>query len=281
MLFVGIIEEFAKLLVPLVIFLVLRPRDPRGGVVVGVASGMGFATWRRWGTASRSSCGPAASPPWTRSCCCAGCSPRLPHRLDRHDRRDAVAHPLGAAPRPGRVGVPRRPTSWPSRCTRRGTPQQRPRPPRRRRRRARRAVRSFLVKAHRRPPLSRPRRPRGRRGAGSFTRARTVRATHVVAEPFTAPASAVHDRSGARSGAPRRGRSGAAARSRSASAGRASRRTASGRAARSCAARVQPPLVGLVPAQQVQLPVPGEDGAAAQPQAAERARPRRRVPPAR
>jgi RsiW-degrading membrane proteinase PrsW (M82 family) len=49
MLFVGIIEEFAKLLVPLVIFLVLRPRDPRGGVVVGVASGMGFATLETMG----------------------------------------------------------------------------------------------------------------------------------------------------------------------------------------------------------------------------------------
>ncbi|MFB9376652.1 PrsW family intramembrane metalloprotease [Kineococcus gynurae] len=49
MLFVGIIEEFAKLLVPLVLVLVLRPRDPRGGVVVGIAAGMGFATLETMG----------------------------------------------------------------------------------------------------------------------------------------------------------------------------------------------------------------------------------------
>ncbi|MEW9266230.1 PrsW family intramembrane metalloprotease [Kineococcus endophyticus] len=49
MLFVGLIEEFAKLVVPLAVFLVLRPRDPRGGVVVGVASGMGFAVLETMG----------------------------------------------------------------------------------------------------------------------------------------------------------------------------------------------------------------------------------------
>nr|WP_179756924.1 PrsW family glutamic-type intramembrane protease [Kineococcus aurantiacus] len=49
MLFVGIIEEFAKLIVPLVVFAVRRPRDPRGGVVVGVAAGMGFAVLETMG----------------------------------------------------------------------------------------------------------------------------------------------------------------------------------------------------------------------------------------
>ncbi|PRY15193.1 PrsW family glutamic-type intramembrane protease [Kineococcus rhizosphaerae] len=49
MLFVGVIEEFAKLIVPLVLFLVLRPKDPRGGVVVGVAAGTGFAVLETMG----------------------------------------------------------------------------------------------------------------------------------------------------------------------------------------------------------------------------------------
>lgn len=49
MVFVGLIEEAAKLLVPLVVFLVVRPRDPRDGVVIGIASGMGFATLETMG----------------------------------------------------------------------------------------------------------------------------------------------------------------------------------------------------------------------------------------
>lgn len=43
MLFVGLIEEASKLIVPVVLYLIFRPHNPRSGVVVGVASGMGFA----------------------------------------------------------------------------------------------------------------------------------------------------------------------------------------------------------------------------------------------
>lgn len=46
---VGVIEEAAKLIVPVILYLVLRPQDPRGGVVVGIASGMGFATLETMG----------------------------------------------------------------------------------------------------------------------------------------------------------------------------------------------------------------------------------------
>ena len=49
MLLVGFIEEAAKLVVPLLVLLVTRPRDPRGGIVVGVASGMGFAALETMG----------------------------------------------------------------------------------------------------------------------------------------------------------------------------------------------------------------------------------------
>jgi len=49
MLFVGIIEEASKLLVPLLLFVLLRPRDPRGGVIIGIASGMGFAVLETMG----------------------------------------------------------------------------------------------------------------------------------------------------------------------------------------------------------------------------------------
>jgi RsiW-degrading membrane proteinase PrsW (M82 family) len=51
MLAVGLIEESAKLVVPLVVLLCLRPRDPRIGVIIGVASGMGFATLETMGYA--------------------------------------------------------------------------------------------------------------------------------------------------------------------------------------------------------------------------------------
>ncbi len=43
-LLVGLIEEAAKLVVPVVLLLTWRPRPPRGGVVIGVAAGMGFGT---------------------------------------------------------------------------------------------------------------------------------------------------------------------------------------------------------------------------------------------
>jgi len=49
MLFVGLIEEAAKLVVPLVVLLVSRYRGAAAGVVVGVASGMGFATLETMG----------------------------------------------------------------------------------------------------------------------------------------------------------------------------------------------------------------------------------------
>jgi RsiW-degrading membrane proteinase PrsW (M82 family) len=49
MLAVGFIEEAAKLVVPLVVFVLLRRRDPREGVLIGIASGMGFATLETMG----------------------------------------------------------------------------------------------------------------------------------------------------------------------------------------------------------------------------------------
>lgn len=50
MFFVGLIEESAKLVVPLLVVLVVRRyRNPAAGVVVGVASGMGFATLETMG----------------------------------------------------------------------------------------------------------------------------------------------------------------------------------------------------------------------------------------
>ena len=49
MITVGFVEEAAKLLVPFLVFLVVRPRDPRPGVVIGIASGMGFATLETMG----------------------------------------------------------------------------------------------------------------------------------------------------------------------------------------------------------------------------------------
>jgi protease PrsW len=49
MLAVGLIEEGAKLIVPLLVLLVTRHRSPRAGVIIGVASGMGFATLETMG----------------------------------------------------------------------------------------------------------------------------------------------------------------------------------------------------------------------------------------
>jgi RsiW-degrading membrane proteinase PrsW (M82 family) len=49
MLFVGLIEEAAKLVVPFVVLLVSRYRGAAAGVVIGVASGMGFATLETMG----------------------------------------------------------------------------------------------------------------------------------------------------------------------------------------------------------------------------------------
>lgn len=44
MVVIATIEEAAKLLVPAVLLLAWRPQDTRGGVVIGVAAGMGFGT---------------------------------------------------------------------------------------------------------------------------------------------------------------------------------------------------------------------------------------------
>lgn len=49
MITVGLAEESAKLVVPFLVFLVVRPHDPRHGVVIGIASGMGFATLETMG----------------------------------------------------------------------------------------------------------------------------------------------------------------------------------------------------------------------------------------
>lgn len=49
MLFVGLIEESAKLVVPLLVLLLSRYRGAAAGVLVGVASGMGFATLETMG----------------------------------------------------------------------------------------------------------------------------------------------------------------------------------------------------------------------------------------
>jgi RsiW-degrading membrane proteinase PrsW (M82 family) len=49
MLLVGLIEEGAKLIVPLVLVVLVRRPDPRAGVTIGIASGMGFATLETMG----------------------------------------------------------------------------------------------------------------------------------------------------------------------------------------------------------------------------------------
>ena len=49
MIFVGLIEESAKLVVPLLVLLISRYRGAAAGVVIGVASGMGFATLETMG----------------------------------------------------------------------------------------------------------------------------------------------------------------------------------------------------------------------------------------
>ena len=49
MVLIGIIEEAAKLIVPVILYLLWRPQDPRGGIIIGIASGMGFATLETMG----------------------------------------------------------------------------------------------------------------------------------------------------------------------------------------------------------------------------------------
>lgn len=49
MIMVGLIEESAKLIVPVIILIFTRRRDPAAGVIIGIASGMGFATLETMG----------------------------------------------------------------------------------------------------------------------------------------------------------------------------------------------------------------------------------------
>ena len=49
MILVGLIEESAKLVVPIILLVFLRRPDPQAGVIIGVASGMGFATLETMG----------------------------------------------------------------------------------------------------------------------------------------------------------------------------------------------------------------------------------------
>ena len=49
MILVGIIEESAKLVVPVLIYLFARRTDSRVGIIVGIAAGMGFATMETMG----------------------------------------------------------------------------------------------------------------------------------------------------------------------------------------------------------------------------------------
>ena len=49
MIMVGLIEEGAKLIVPLLVLILTRHRSPQAGVIIGVASGMGFATLETMG----------------------------------------------------------------------------------------------------------------------------------------------------------------------------------------------------------------------------------------
>jgi protease PrsW len=49
MVLVGVIEEAAKLIVPVMLYVLWRPHDPRDGIIIGIASGMGFATLETMG----------------------------------------------------------------------------------------------------------------------------------------------------------------------------------------------------------------------------------------
>ena len=75
MIMVGLIEEAAKLIVPLLVLIFSSTRRSRDGVIIGVASGMGFATLETMGTASALCCPAAIWPRLTRPCSCGRCSP--------------------------------------------------------------------------------------------------------------------------------------------------------------------------------------------------------------
>jgi protease PrsW len=49
MVLVAVIEEAAKLIVPVILYLLWRPNNPRVGITIGIASGMGFATLETMG----------------------------------------------------------------------------------------------------------------------------------------------------------------------------------------------------------------------------------------
>jgi hypothetical protein len=98
MVLVGVIEETAKLVVPVILYLLWRPRDPRGGIIVGIASGMGFATLETMGYGFQALlAGGLANVDSTLLLCPV--LTRLPYRLDRHDGRHAVADPDLDSPR--------------------------------------------------------------------------------------------------------------------------------------------------------------------------------------
>jgi len=49
MVLVGVVEEAAKLIVPVILYMLWRPHNPYGGIIIGIASGMGFATLETMG----------------------------------------------------------------------------------------------------------------------------------------------------------------------------------------------------------------------------------------
>ena len=49
MVLVAVIEEAAKLIITVILCLLWRPNNPRGGLLIGIASGMGFATLETMG----------------------------------------------------------------------------------------------------------------------------------------------------------------------------------------------------------------------------------------
>lgn len=75
MIMVGLIEESAELIVPLLVLISSRHRSPRAGVIIGVASGMASPRCRRWATGSTRCSAAATWPRCSRPCCCGPCSP--------------------------------------------------------------------------------------------------------------------------------------------------------------------------------------------------------------
>lgn len=65
MILVGLFEESAKLIVPLIVLIFIRRRGPQAGVIIGVASGMGFATLETMGYGFNALLSPAGHVAWT------------------------------------------------------------------------------------------------------------------------------------------------------------------------------------------------------------------------